>query len=219
MSGREAENVFGAVDRLTGMVLRLLLGVTLLVAIAAALLAAFPGSVRRQSFDAVGDGTRVPTLLRNPRRPPALAPAQTAPGSAAPMLTPKDLRPLVDGRADPAAPTWWTTHQLPPVDLQFAAGETSRGGAPLPIYAGRVLFAHASDAPPETWAKEVEVWISLTPGQETLTPLGTWTLEQRPGPQSFSFPRRAVWALTLRIHSNHGHPTETTLAEFALLGA
>ena len=219
--GREAESLFGAIDRLTGMVLGLLLGVTVFVVAAAALLSAFPGSERTPVHDGVGDGTRIVTLLHNPRRPPALVGATAASGSASPLLATQaaeDLRPLVDGRADAASPTWWTTRKRPPIDLQFAAGETGRGGVPIPIYAGRVLFAHAGGAPAETWAKEVEVWTSLTREQEELVPLGRWTLEQRAGPQAFSFPRRAVWGLTLRIHSNHGHATETTLAELALLG-
>ena len=216
-NGREAESVFGAVDRLTGVVLRLLLGVALVVALTGVVLAAFPGRDRKSAYDGVGNGSRVATLLRNPRRPPQFTDAPTAPGPAALASAPEDLRALVDGRADAGAPTWWLSRQRLPADLQFAAGETGRGGVPIPIHAGRILFAHAEGAPPETWAKEVEVWTSLTPEQEDLMPLGRWTLEQRAGPQVFSFPRRAIWGLTLRIHSNQGHPTDTTLSEFALL--
>jgi hypothetical protein len=158
------------------------------------------------------DGTRVVTLLRNPRLPPA--------SDAAHLRAAGDNLPaLVDGRIGETVPVWQSVDGRLPIDLQFAAGETGRGGRPIPALAGRLVFAHSSVAPPETWAKDVEVWVSLTPDQDDRELLGRWTLEQRTGAQLFVFARRPVWGLWLRILSNYGSAEFTSLAEFALLPA
>jgi hypothetical protein len=85
------------------------------------------------------------------------------------------------------------------------------------VLAGRVLFAHSNGAPPETWAKDVEVWLSPGGDFGEAVHAGRWTLEPTTSPQEFTFPRTAVRAVRLRLLTNFGAREQTSLAEFALL--
>jgi hypothetical protein len=160
--------------------------------------------------------TRVPTLLRYPQ--PLLGPPPAASSDGAGAAAAAALAALVDGRAAEGAPVWRSADGRLPVELQFTAGEFGRSG-PVPAYAGAVLFAHGAAAPPETWARDVEVWASPTAELNDARRAGSWTLRQTTEPQVFSFTRRRVHMVWLRILTNHGSPEYTSLAEFALLPA
>ena len=219
----EADGVFHAVDRLIGLGLCVLGAFGLLFIGLSACFAMRPPPRDARTDPAMsGDGTRVATLLRNPRLPPRLPSETQGLGTrlAGSTVTAAgdNLPALVDGQTDPSAPVWRSASGQLPIDLQFAAGETARG-RPVPALAGRILFAHSTAAAPETWAKDVEVWVSLTPEQDDPQLLGRWTLDQRTGPQVFAFPRQPMWALWLRILSNYGSAEFTSLAEFGLLPA
>jgi hypothetical protein len=87
-----------------------------------------------------------------------------------------------------------------------------------PVLASKVIFALSRDAPPETWARDVEVWLGADPDAPETLRAGRWTLEQTTEPQAFSFGRTPVRSVRLRVLSNHGGAEYTSLAEFALLG-
>ncbi|MBI3974545.1 MAG: hypothetical protein HY332_24985 [Chloroflexi bacterium] len=80
-----------------------------------------------------------------------------------------------------------------------------------------MLFAQSEAEPPETWAKEVEVWISSTDDESQMTRAGRWTLAQTAEPQEFGFARATVRRVRLRILTNYGSAAYTSLDEFALL--
>ncbi len=142
--------------------------------------------------------TRIPTLLFG--SPEVLG---GAPGS--------NLGALVDGRGGDATPVWHSAPGRVNVVLRFATRE--------PVLAGRVLFAHSTLAPPETWAKEVAVLVSTTADDRDMVLAGQWTLTATTQPQEFAFPRSLVQSVWLRILSNYGSTEYTSLAEFALLPA
>lgn len=123
-----------------------------------------------------------------------------------------DLLALTDRRAGAAAPLWRSARGRVTADVHLITG----GGA---VLAGRVFFAHSATAPPETWAKEVEVWASPSLDAGAATVVGRWALTQMTAPQVFAFPRRQVHTVRLRVLSNHGSPESTALAEVALLAA
>ncbi len=141
--------------------------------------------------------TRIPTLIIDP------APVAGAPGM--------NLFALVDGRAGEGAPTWRSAPGRTAVDIRFITN--------TPVLAGRVLFGQSADAPPETWVQHVEVWTSPSLEDGDLTYAGRWKLQQTIEPQTFSFGRRQVRSVLLRILSNYGSADYTSLAEFALLPA
>lgn len=83
-----------------------------------------------------------------------------------------------------------------------------------------MLFAHSRAAPPESWAKEVEVWVALSfDGLERpdAIRIGRWTLAQSTDAQTFPIPPTRVAGARLQVLSNYGSPEYTSLAEFALL--
>lgn len=150
----------------------------------------------------------VPTPNPGPTPVPRLL-GQVEPLAGAPGT---DLFALIDGNAGGDAPAWHSARSRVAVDLRL----TTAGGAAL---VGRALFAHSAAAPPETWAKDVEVWASPAPDDEGLTYVGRWALAQTTKPQVFAFARREVRTVRLRVLSNHGSAEYTSLAEFGLLPA
>lgn len=216
-----------AVDRVALITLGLLAAVCVLFALFAAL-SAFRPSLLVERTAPGANGARVSTLLRSPRVPVNTIGPRSAP-TAFGMVAPgaPDLALLVDGWASGDIPYWTSSTGQLPVDVQFAAGERPRGRL-VPVLAGRALFGNSLRAQRATWPKDVEVWISLAPDLSNPTLLARWTLEQTAEPQVFSFSRRPVWSVWLRILSTHATrdsladqdapdaPT-VTLAEFALL--
>ena len=140
--------------------------------------------------------TRIPTLL-----------AST--GSAVAGGAGTNVAALTDGRLGGAAPAWRSPAGRSGAELRFATG---------PLMVGRVIFGHSDEAPPETWAKDVEVWLSPNEDEPETIRAGRWTLAQTTAPQSFTFPRTLARSVRLRVLSNHGGADHTSLAEFALLG-
>lgn len=123
-----------------------------------------------------------------------------------------DSQALVDGQIGPGAPAWRSPTGFTAAELRLRVRDT----AP----AGQVLFAHSRAAPPESWAKEVEVWVALSfDGLERpdAIRIGRWTLAQSTDAQAFPMPPARVAGARLRILSNYGSPEYTSLAEFALL--
>jgi len=146
--------------------------------------------------------TRVPTLVM-PFFGSASGIAEQAPGA--------NPSALVDGQTGAASPVWRTPPGFTTAELRFRV----RDATP----AARVLFAHSEAAPRETWAKDVELWVSLWPGWTEEIRVGTWALAATTDPQEFSVPATRVASARLRVLSNHGGAAETSLAEFALLPA
>jgi hypothetical protein len=214
-----------AVDRVALITLGLLAAVCVLFALFAAL-SAFRPSLLVERTAPGANGARVSTLLRSPRVPVNTVGPRSTP-TAFGMVAPggPDLALLVDGWASGDVPYWTSAAGQLPVDVQFTAGERPRGRL-VPVLAGRALFGNSQRAPRATWPKDVEVWISLAPDLSNPTLLARWTLEQMAEPQVFSFSRRPVWSVWLRILSTHATqdasampdaPTRVSLAEFALL--
>lgn len=147
--------------------------------------------------------SQVPTLVLG-LYGSASAIAELAPGT--------DAAALVDGQIGPAVRAWRSPSGFVTADLRFRVRDT----AP----AARVLFAHSRAVPPETWAREVEVWVAITfeglDGPEAIR-LGRWTLAQTTGAQVFDIPPARVAGARLRVLSNYGSAEYTSLAEFALL--
>ncbi len=104
---------------------------------------------------------------------------------------------------------WQSPAGFTTADLRLRVRDTSP--------TARVLFAHSTAAPPETWAKDVEVWISLHPEGADSIRLGQWTLAQATGAQEFPCPPTHVASVRLRVMSNYGSSEYASLAEFALL--
>jgi hypothetical protein len=220
-----------AVDRVALITLGLLAAVCVLFALFAGLSALRPSLLLERTAPGA-NGARVATLLRSPRAPVNTVGPRATP-TAFGMVAPggPDLALLVDGWASGDIPYWTSSSGQLPVDLQFTAGERPRGRL-VPILAGRALFGNSLRAPRETWPKDVEIWTSLSPDLSNPTLLARWTLAQTAEPQIFSFSRRPVWSVWLRILSTHAaqDPLATqdaptapdttltvTLAEFALL--
>jgi hypothetical protein len=130
-----------------------------------------------------------------------------------------DLRALVDWQTGERAPVWRSALTVLPLELRLRTRQVAppaNGGPPVgPPMVSRAVFAHSLLAAPETWARDVEVW-ALPGPDEPPQQIGAWSLERRTGTQEFSFPRRRVFEVWLRVLSNHGGQS-TTLAEFALL--
>ena len=145
---------------------------------------------------------RVPTLVL-PFFGSATGIAEHAPGS--------NPAALVDGQIGAGAPVWRTPPGFASADVRVRVRDT----AP----AARVLFAHSAAAPRETWARDVEMWVSLRPDWTEEIRVGAWALAAATEPQEFAMPATRVASARLRILSNHGGAAETTLAEFALLSA
>lgn len=159
-----------------------------------------PGGAPPPGTATVAGATRVPTLLGPPCCSPATV-AEFAPGEGAAAL--------FDGRVGPDSPAWRSPAGFPAPELRLPARTD--------VLAGRVLFAHSAVAPPETWAKEVEAWVALTPDATEAIRVGRWTLAASTEPQTFAFPPARVAQLRVRVLSNHGGTDSTSLAEVALL--
>lgn len=143
---------------------------------------------------------RVPTLIQAPC---------CGQGATAEQIPGTNGGALVDGIAGPLAPVWQSPAGFTTADLRLRVQDTSP--------TARVLFAHSTAAPPETWAKDVEVWISLHPDGADPIRLGQWTLGQATGAQEFPCPPTRVASVRLRVVSNYGSSEYASLAEFALL--
>ena len=140
--------------------------------------------------------TRIPSLL--------LGTPQAVSGTAG-----VNVAALTDGQVTQRAGAWRTREGQITAELRYTTS---------PAAAERVVFAHSAAFPPETWAKEVEVWLSIGPDTPDELRAGRWTLSQTTGEQSFAFPRVSVHGVRLRVLSNYGSREYTSLAEFALPG-
>ncbi len=169
------------------------------------------GAVRRAgaapvAVSGVGVGAapaaRVPTLI---------LPPCCGQGGVAEQIPGTGGSALVDGVVGPTAPVWRSPQGFTTADLRLRV----RDSAP----AARVLFAQSTAAAPETWAKEVEVWISLNPDGADAIRVGQWTLVPTTDAQAFPFAPAPVASVRLRILSNYGSAEYTSLAEFAVLPA
>jgi hypothetical protein len=134
----------------------------------------------------------------------ASATAELVPGTNA--------QALVDGQIGPTAAVWRSPAGFTTADLHLRVQHT----AP----AGPLLFAHSRTAPPDTWAKVIEVWVALRfdalDGDEAIR-VGQWTLAQTTDPQAFPIPSARLAGAWLQILSNYGSAEYTSFAEFALL--
>jgi hypothetical protein len=118
---------------------------------------------------------------------------------------------LIDGMIGPTVPAWRSAAGFTTADLRLKV----RNSAP----AGWVVFAHSRAAPPETWAKDVEVWISLGDDWTEAVRVGQWTLAQTTDVQAFAFAPARIASARVRILSNYGSADYVSLAEIAVLGA
>ena len=168
-------------------------------AVAAVQRAAPPAAQSGQSGGAAAQG-RVPTLIDRPCCGQG-ALAEAIPGS--------DGAALIDGVVGPTAPVWRSPPGFATADIRLRVRDATT--------AGRVLLALSTTAPRETWAKDVEVWISLSPDGAQAVLVGRWTLAATTEPQEFGFASTPVAHVRLRILSNYGSAEYTSLSEFALL--
>jgi hypothetical protein len=139
--------------------------------------------------------TRIPTLLS---------------GLPQPIVGSLGVNPaaLTDGRVGVRAGAWRTLQGRLTAELRWPTQSD---------VVARALFAHSLALPQETWAKDVEVWLSPAPNDPETILAGHWTLAQTTEPQYFAFPSTQIFAVRLRVLSNHGGGEYTSLAEFALL--
>jgi hypothetical protein len=174
---------------------------------------AFGAVARAPSAPAAGGGSGVAGMA--PARLPTLVlPPCCGAGAMAEQLPGSNGGALIDGVVGPTAPVWRSTPGFTTADLRLKVRNTT--------LAGRVVFAHSRAAPPETWAKDVEVWISLGDdwgdGTDAVR-VGQWTLAQTTDAQAFAFPPARIASARVRILSNYGSADYVSLAEIAVLGA
>ena len=141
--------------------------------------------------------TRIPTLLVRPPEPVA-------------GVLGVNPAALTDGQVGARAAAWRTLQGRVTAELRWSI---------QPSTVGRVLFDHSAAFPQDTWAREVEVWLSPAPTEPQTILAGRWTLAQTIEPQSFALSRTLTYGARLRVLSNYGSGEYTSLAEFALLGA
>jgi hypothetical protein len=178
-------------------------------------------STREQMAEPIDRAVRARALLSGgptptaapPGRPPPPTPIPSLAGSPEVLFGPagEGLAALADRRAGPDAPAWRSAPGRPGADVRLTTG--------APVLAGRVLFALSASTPPETWARDVEVWVSADPEDPGGVLAGRWALAPTTEPQVFAFPRTTVRAVRLRVLTNQGRAASTSLAEFALLPA
>lgn len=143
---------------------------------------------------------RVPTLV---------LPPCCGSGAMAEQLPGTNGGALIDGIVGPGAPAWRSTPGFTTADLRLKVRNTTP--------AGRVVFAHSRAAPPDTWAKDVELWIALGDDWTDAVRVGQWTLSQTTDPQEFPFPATRIGSARVRILSNYGSADYVSLAEIAVL--
>lgn len=143
------------------------------------------------------------------RLPTLVQPPCCGQGAVAEQIPGTDGSALIDGVFGPLTPVWRSPAGFPTADLRLRVRDASP--------AARVLLAYSTAAPPETWARVVEVWLSLDPGGADPIRLGQWTLAQTTAPQEFPVPPTRVASARLRVVANYGSPEYASLAEFALL--
>jgi hypothetical protein len=164
------------------------------------------GSALKLPVAPAGPPTPIPSLLLGL---PAASVGLVAPGLGAPPI-PLGVDPgaLTDGQVGGRVPAWRTAAGRVTMELRYMTPLRS---------VGRVIFGHSEALPRESWAREVEVWISADPAAPETVLAGRWELAQTTVAQSFVFPPVSMRSVRLRVLSNYGSPEYTSLAEFALV--
>ena len=78
----------------------------------------------------------------------------------------------------------------------------------------KVILTQQPNEPRSTWVKTFEIDVSTKGPNQGFKKVGEWTLKQKSGPQIFTFPPVPSKWIRLRILSNDGSTTYTSLAEF-----
>lgn len=156
---------------------------------------------------ASGPGTG--TMPAPPRVPTLMGSLFGSASTIAESVPGVDPGALVDGQVGSDAPAWRSPVGFPAPELRLRARDD--------VAADRLLFAHSTAAPSETWARDVEVWIALTADGSDAVRLGQWTLDAVVEPQEFPFPPAQVTWVRVRVLSNYGGADSSSLAEVALL--
>ncbi len=78
----------------------------------------------------------------------------------------------------------------------------------------KVILTQQPDEPRDTWAKDFEIQASTQGPDRGFVTIGKWELRQVDGPQRFTFPVAQSRWLRLRILSNYGSRSYTSLGEF-----
>jgi hypothetical protein len=118
--------------------------------------------------------------------------------------------PLVraPGPGDAASWGWRSRGEMLPQELGFNLRET--------ITLDRAAFRHTPAYPPETWAREVELLLSLSARDAGLVLVGHWTLGQTTAPQEFSFRPTTAKFVRLRLLTRHSDASFVSLGAFAI---
>lgn len=78
----------------------------------------------------------------------------------------------------------------------------------------KVILTQQPDEPHDTWAKDFEIQASTEGPDRGFVTIGRWQMRQIEGPQRFTFAATQSKWLRLRILSNYGSSTYTSLGEF-----
>ena len=113
---------------------------------------------------------------------------------------------LINEYTGPGAPAWRTTSAEFPEEVVI--------GLDQPSSVEKVIFTNNPSEPADTYPKDVEVLLSLQGPDSGFSPAGHFQLEQTTDPQKFTFPiGQALW-IKLRVLSNFGSTSYTSLDEF-----
>ncbi len=168
-------------------------------------------AVRRAPTGGGNSGGPPAAASRPPRVPTLTQPFFGSPSSAAEFAPGTDPGALVDGQIDSQSPAWRSPPGFVAVDVRVRVQNS--------VPTARVLFAHSNAAPHETWARDVELWVSLQSDWTNEFRIGSWRLAATTEPQEFPFGPAQVASARLRILSNYGDAHQSSLAEFAFLAA
>ena len=118
---------------------------------------------------------------------------------------------LVDGWADPQVPDWRSTNAAFPQEIVFAIERNVLAGSEA--FSNTVTLQASEQSPPETWAREFQLFVSTESAEGPWEEVGTFTLAESSLLQRFTYETRPTWYVKIVILSNYGSTEYTSLAE------
>jgi hypothetical protein len=128
----------------------------------------------------------------------------TSEGTHNPQFAPVNL---VRG-GDMGTAGWRSRSEALPQEVGFELRE--------PVTLDRLAFRQTPAAPPESWAREVEVLLSASDRDSGLVSAGRWILARTTAPQEFSFRPTLARFVRLRLLARHGEAPFISLGAFAI---
>ncbi len=80
----------------------------------------------------------------------------------------------------------------------------------------RVAFQQAGALPPDSWAKDVGLWLSTAASDGGFYLVGRWTLAETTDPQEFTFVETPARYARVCVYANYGHREFVSLGAFVL---